>query len=126
MRATVALSATLIIIFLLACFPASAQNNRDSLYAGRVTCTGVLIDAYVKPHINAQRDWPLAIIYDAGGNYTCVIDRSGMRHDPLRSCHAGEKCRVVGLYERRIKSQYAETYLIGSMISIDWQGDLEK
>jgi hypothetical protein len=113
------LSAPLMIILSLSGFTASAQGNR-------VTCIGVLLNVYVKPHINAQRDWPLAIIYDESGGYACTIDRSGSGHDPLRPCNAGEKCRVVGTYERKVKGDYAQTYLIGTLISVEGAGDLEK
>ena len=118
MRALPRLAAILLAAFMLS-VPAKAQSNR-------VICTGVLVNVYVKPHINAQRDWPLAVIYDASGDYTCTIDRSGSGHDPLRPCNAGEKCRVVGTYERNVKGDYAQTYLIGTLISVDGAGDLEK
>jgi hypothetical protein len=113
------LSATLIIILSFGYFPANAQGNR-------VICTGVLINVYVKPHINAQHDWPLAIIYDVSGDYTCTIDRSGSGHDPLQPCSAGEKCRVVGTFERKIKGEYAKTYLINTLISVDGPSDPQK
>jgi hypothetical protein len=57
-----------------------------------VTCTGTLIEVYVNPR------WPLAVIYDAAGNYTCSVDRRGAGHDPIKPCTAGEKCRIVDTY----------------------------
>jgi hypothetical protein len=45
---------------LVATYPALAQRNT-------VTCTGTLIDVWLKP----RAEWPLAVIYDAAGGYTC-------------------------------------------------------
>jgi hypothetical protein len=39
------------------------------------------------------------VIYDPGGRYTCMIDRTGSGHYPL-PCSAGEKCRVVGTFRK--------------------------
>src|SRR4051794_30042507 len=74
---------------LIAAFPALAQRNT-------VTCTGTLIDVWLKP----KAEWPLAVIYDVAGGYTCSIDRTGAGHDPMRPCSIGKKCRVVGTYRR--------------------------
>jgi hypothetical protein len=84
--------------------PALAQKNV-------ITCTGTLIDVWLKP----KAEWPLAVIYDANGGYTCSIDRTGAGHDPMRPCSAGEKCRVTGIY-RKLGDQ---TYSIQTIIDLD-------
>jgi hypothetical protein len=80
---------------LLAIGPATAEPKA-------VTCTGTLIDVQISP----KALWPLAVIYDASGNYTCTIDRGSAEHDPMRPCNVGEKCRVVGTY-RMIGATYS-------------------
>jgi hypothetical protein len=84
--------------------PALAQKNV-------VTCTGTLIDVWLKP----KAEWPLAVIYDASGGYTCSIDRTGARHDPMRPCSAGEMCRVTGIYQK-LRDQ---TYAIQTIINLN-------
>jgi hypothetical protein len=91
-------------LFLIASHPALAQKNN-------ITCTGILIDIDLKP----RADFPLAVIYDATGGYTCLIDRSGSGHDPLRPCEAGRKCRVVGAFSRKV----GQTYTIRTLVSVD-------
>ena len=49
-----------------------------------ITCTGTLIDVAMRSKV-----WSLAVIYDAAGGYTCTVDRSGSRHDPMRPCLDG-------------------------------------
>jgi hypothetical protein len=88
----------------LAASPALAQKNV-------VTCTGTLIEVDLK----LRADWPLAVIYDTAGHYTCIIDRDGAGRDPLRPCNVGEKCRVVGSYSRKI----GHTYSIRTLTSVD-------
>jgi hypothetical protein len=83
--------------------PATAQ-------ADRITCTGTLVD--VDTRSGAQ--WPLAVIYDEGGHYTCTIDRTGSGHDPLRPCSIGEKCRVIGSFRK-----VGQTYSIRTIVSVD-------
>jgi hypothetical protein len=61
-----------------------------------VTCTGTLIDVWVKP----KGSWPLAVIYDPANKLTCAISREGAGHDPLRPCDTGEQCRVSGSYRK--------------------------
>jgi hypothetical protein len=56
---------------LVAVNPSLAQRNT-------VTCTGTLIDVWLKP----KGELPLAVIYDATGGYACSIDRPGEGHDP--------------------------------------------
>jgi hypothetical protein len=85
----VGLMAAAAVVALMTC-SASAQDKT-------VTCTGALVDVWIK----RNAEWPLAVIYDANGKYTCSIDRSGSGHDPLRPCVAGEKCRVTGTYRVR-------------------------
>jgi hypothetical protein len=75
--------------------------------------TGALIDVWLKK--NAE--WPLAVIYDAAGNYTCSIDRGHAGHDPLRPCSAGEKCRVTGTY-RILGVGEQKTYSIQTITDI--------
>jgi len=89
-------------LLLLSADPALAQK--------RVTCTGKLIDV----DLSSRASFPLAVIYDASGNYTCVIDRSGAGHDPLRPCSAPDTCRVVG-----IARKIGNTYHIRELISVD-------
>jgi hypothetical protein len=83
--------------------PAAAQSNR-------ITCTGILIDV----DLSAGAEWPLAVIYDSSGHYTCTIDRKGSGHDPLRPCSVGEKCRVVGTFRK-----IGQTYSIRTIVSVD-------
>jgi hypothetical protein len=87
-------------------YPVRAQERT-------VTCTGTLIDVWLKK--NAE--WPLAVIYDAAGNYTCSIDRGHAGHDPLRPCSAGEKCRVTGTY-RILGVGEQKTYSIQTITDI--------
>jgi hypothetical protein len=80
-----------------------------------ITCTGILIDVDVR----TRAQWPLAVIWDADGNYACTVDREGSRHDPLRPCNAGEKCRIVGTF-RKIGQTYS-IRLINSVDNVDRQ-----
>lgn len=91
-------------LIVIASHPALAQKNN-------VTCTGTLIDIDLK----RLSDFPLAVIYDATGGYTCLIDRSGSGHDPLRPCEVGGKCRVVGAFSRKV----GQTYTIRTLVSVD-------
>jgi hypothetical protein len=88
---------------------ASAQSTRY------ITCTGILIDVDVR----TRAQWPLAVIWDADGNYACTVDREGSGHDPLRPCNAGEKCRIVGTF-RKIGQTYS-IRLINSVDNVDRQ-----
>jgi hypothetical protein len=83
--------------------PAFAQSRE-------VTCTGILVDVDMK----SNAPWPLAVIYDANGGYTCAIDRLNAGHDPLRPCDVGERCSVVGIYTKKIR----QTYLIKRFVSV--------
>ena len=103
MRTVCALAAAV----LLGMGPASAQSNR-------VTCTGILIDV----DLRAGDEWPLAVIYDMTGHYTCTIDRRGSGHDPLRPCSVGEKCRIVGTFRK-----IGQTYSIRTIVSVDYVDD---
>ena len=81
-----------------------------------VTCTGTLVDVWLKP----KDEWPLAVIYDDVGNYTCSIDRKNAGHEPLKPCAAGERCRVTGTYRKH--GGYAgnnPTYFIQLIDSIE-------
>ena len=66
-----------------------------------ITCTGTLIEVAMRSKV-----WSLAVIYDAAGGYTCTVDRSGSRHDPMRPCSMGDTCRLVGIYSRKIDTNY--------------------
>jgi hypothetical protein len=71
--------------------------------SNRISGTGTLMDVDVRKNA----DWPLAVIWDTDGKYACTIDRGGAGHDPLRPCNVGEKCRVVGTFQK-----IGETYSI--------------
>ncbi|MGA8968576.1 MAG: hypothetical protein WB499_05070 [Pseudolabrys sp.] len=66
-----------------------------------ITCTGMLIDVAMRPKV-----WSLAVIYDATGGYTCTVDRSASRHDPMKPCSMGDMCRLVGTYSRKVDTNY--------------------
>jgi hypothetical protein len=76
----------------------------------RITCTGTVIDVDTR----AKAEWPLAVTYDENGHYTCTVDRAGSGHDPLRPCSVGEKCRVVGSFQK-----IGHTYSIRMIVSVD-------
>ena len=82
-----------------------------------VTCTGTLVDVWLKP----RPEWPLAVIYDVAGGYTCTIDRSGSGHDPLRPCSFGSKCRVVGTYRKFGEQSPNPTYVIQTISELHEQ-----
>jgi hypothetical protein len=87
---------------------------------GRITCTGTLIDVWLTP----KGRWPLAVIYDDAGRYTCSINRDGSGHDPLKPCAAGERCRITGSYrEFGNKKLNSVTYSIQMIDSIDRVGE---
>jgi hypothetical protein len=91
------LSAT--VLFLAAgCHAAVAQN--------RVTCTGILIEVYMKPHV----DFPMAVVYDnteSPFTHTCVLDLGHAGHWPLRgACSPGQKCVLIGRYFKKIGNTY--------------------
>ena len=65
-----------------------------------ITCTGLLIDVAMRPRV-----YTLAVIYDAAG-YTCTVDRSAWRHDPMKPCSMGDMCRLVGTYSRKVDTNY--------------------
>jgi hypothetical protein len=75
------------IMLMLASYSAEGQQTGN-----RMTCTGTLVDVWLKP----KDRWPLAVIFDEAGNYTCSIDRGSAGHDPLKPCAAGERCRITG------------------------------
>ena len=102
-----------------ACLIAGCVLAANTSYAQRkpdrtITCTGLTIDVGLRPNA-----WALAVIYDAAGGYTCTIDRAGAGHDPMRPCSAGEKCRLVGIYSRKIDTGYSTTYVIDRINSLD-------
>ena len=66
-----------------------------------ITCTGLLIDVAMRPKV-----WSLAVIYDAAGGYTCTVDRSASRHDPMKPCSMGDMCHLVGTYSRKVDTNY--------------------
>ena len=85
-----------------------------------VTCTGRVIDvAVTKRPIELgpgpKPAYPLAVIYDEEGEYTCVIDRGDdSGHEPLKGC---SPCRIVGTIEKRVDA-YTPTFWIK-----DWRAD---
>jgi hypothetical protein len=79
------------VLLISASYPGYAQVSGN-----RVTCTGTLVDVWLKP----RDPWPLAVIYDEIGKYTCAIDRDNAGHDPLKPCPAGDRCRVTGTYRK--------------------------
>ena len=89
----------------IAATPGYAQKPDNT-----VTCTGILIDVAMRPKV-----WSLAVIYDAAGGYTCMVDRSNSRHDPMRPCSMGDMCHLVGTYSRKIDT----TYVIDRISTID-------
>ena len=92
---------------------AGLAMSHPALAQKTVTCTGTLIDVWLKP----KGEWPLAVIYDAAGGYTCTLDRTGAGHDPLRPCSAGEKCRVTGTY-RTLGIGEPKTYSIQTITDL--------
>ena len=66
-----------------------------------ITCTAILIDVAMRPKV-----WALAVIYDAAGGYTCTVDRSASRHDPMKPCAMGDMCHLVGTYGRKVDTNY--------------------
>ena len=76
-------------------WPAVAKNT--------VSCTGSMIDVF----IDARADFPVAIVYDADNDRTCVLDRGRAGHDPLRgNCIVGDRCTIHGVYRRVIGNTY--------------------
>jgi len=74
----------LLFLFLVVPFPA---------YADDITCSGALVNIN-QPH----GDPPLGIVFDDSGEFSCSVDRRGAKHDPLKSCIAGYRCRISGSY----------------------------
>ena len=70
----------------------------------------ILIDV----DLRAGAEWPLAVIYDVSGHYTCTVDRSASGHDPSRPCPVGEKCRIVGTFRK-----IGQTYSIKTIVSVN-------
>ena len=88
----------------------SAQTMEKK--SDRISCTGTLMEVDVRKNA----DWPLAVIWDTDGKYACTIDRSGSGHDPLRGCNVGEKCRVVGTFQK-----IGQTYSIKIIDRIEYK-----
>jgi hypothetical protein len=84
-----------------ASYPLYAQVSGN-----HVTCSGTLIDVWLKP----KDAWPLAVIYDERGKYTCAIDRGNAGHDPLQPCAAGDRCPQA----RRLCGE--RSYLLNTVI----------
>jgi hypothetical protein len=80
--------------------------------SGRVACSGMLIPLELSP----KADWPLTVIYDAKGGYTCLVDWGRAGHDPLKgsSCQPGIDCRVIGTYKKKI----GQTYFIDGVLEL--------
>jgi hypothetical protein len=94
-----------------ACCTAHAQKP-----GSRITCTGTLVDVWLTP----KGSWPLAVIYDAAGKYTCSISREGAGHDPLKLCSAGERCQITGSFRKfGYETLDSVTYSIQKIDSIE-------
>jgi hypothetical protein len=102
----------LLITTVLLTYAGSYANAQKA--ADRIACAGVLIDVWLTP----KGSWPLAVIYDDAGGYTCSINRDGAGHDPLKPCGPGERCRIKGTYRK-----LQETYSIQKFDSIEYLGD---
>jgi hypothetical protein len=94
--------------------PVSAQ-----IYGDRITCTGVLVDV----SLNSKADFPLAVIYDAKGDYTCVIDRGHAGHDPLSPCGSGKECRFIGTFKKKNDTTYFIDKWLAFCVRNDDDGD---
>jgi hypothetical protein len=94
---------------------AALAISHPALAQKTITCTGTLIDVWLKP----KAAWPLAVIYDAAGGQTCTVDRTGSGHDPLRSCSVGEKCRITGTY-RTLGGGERKTYAIQTITDLSY------
>ena len=90
------------VLWLFAPHLAVAQDNS-------VTCTGTLVDLTLKPG-----EWPMGLIYDAAGRYTCIIDRGDAAQDRLRRCAAGHRCRLVGTYEKKTGTSFSIDRIISA------------
>jgi hypothetical protein len=73
-----------------------------------VTCTGILTEAETRTSA-----WPLGVIQDTNGYYFCTIDRTASGHDLLKACSLGDKCRVIGTFQK-----VGPTYSIVRVISV--------
>ena len=67
-----------------------------------IVCTGYQIDL----DTSTAEDFPLAVVYDEKGGYTCAIARGRTGHDPFRPCGSGSKCRFIGKVTRKIYNTY--------------------
>jgi hypothetical protein len=65
---------------------------------------------------SSKAAWPTSVIYDAKGNYSCLVDWDHARHDPSKGvrCQPGSACRLEGTYDKKI----GRTYFIDSISSI--------
>ena len=77
-----------------------------------ITCTGLLIDVAMRPKV-----YTLAVIYDAAGGYTCTVDRSAWRHDPMKPCSMGDVCRLVGTCSRKVDTNLCVPKTSSALIS---------
>jgi hypothetical protein len=71
-----------------------------------VTCTGILTETETR-----RSAWPLGVIQDTSGHYFCTRTASG--HDLLKACSLGDKCRVIGTFQK-----VGPTYSILRVISV--------
>jgi hypothetical protein len=74
----------------------------------QVTCTGILTETET-----STSAWPLGVIQDTSGRYFCTIDRSASGRDLLKACSLGDKCRVVGTFQK-----VGRTYSILRVVSV--------
>ena len=83
-------------------------NSAAKAGPDQVTCTGILTEAETRTSA-----WPLGVILDTNGHYFCTVDRSVSGHDLLKACSLGEKCRVIGTFQK-----IGHTYSILRIISV--------
>jgi hypothetical protein len=74
----------------------------------QVTCTGILTETET-----STSAWPLGVIQDTNGHYFCTIDRGASGRDLLKACSLGDKCRVIGTFQK-----VGHTYSIVRVVSV--------
>lgn len=85
-----------------------SPNLEARAESNQVTCTGILTEAETRTSA-----WPLGVIQDMKGHYFCTIDRSVPGHDLIKACSLGDKCRVIGTFQK-----VGFTYSILRVISV--------
>ena len=96
-------SALIVPALLIASLSWGAKAESDA-----VTCTGILTETETRTSA-----WPLRVIQDTSGHYFCTIDRTASGHDLLKACSLGDKCRVIGTFQK-----VGHTYSILRVVSV--------